>query len=113
MFLVLSDRRSSQERQLLRDLLCVAEDERQSCLDRPHDHPIRGLAGPPRIIGFPLNINPKPFKEFGDAVIAAAAKVLGLPVYTFDRSFQRKLKRASIPAETPTDTASSNPLQSK
>jgi hypothetical protein len=34
MFLVLSDRRSSQERQLLRDLLCVAGNERQSCLDR-------------------------------------------------------------------------------
>ena len=34
MFPVLSDRRSSQERQLLWDLLCVAEDERQSRLDR-------------------------------------------------------------------------------
>jgi len=35
MFLVLSARRSSQEGQPSRDLLCVAEDERQSCLDRP------------------------------------------------------------------------------
>ena len=34
MFLVLTDRCSSQEGQLLWDLLCVAEDERQSCLDR-------------------------------------------------------------------------------
>ena len=33
-FLVLSDRSSSRERQLLWELLCVAEDERQSCLDR-------------------------------------------------------------------------------
>ena len=60
-----------------------------------------------------LELWPEPFKEFGDAVIAAAAKALGLPVYTFDRSFQRKLQRASIPAETPTDTASSNSLRSK
>jgi hypothetical protein len=35
MFLILSARRSSQEGQLSRDLLCVAEDERQRCLDRP------------------------------------------------------------------------------
>jgi hypothetical protein len=34
MFLVVSDRRSSQDRQLLWDLLCVAEDDWQSCLDR-------------------------------------------------------------------------------
>ena len=34
MLLVLSDRRSRQEGQLFRELLCVAEDERQSCLDR-------------------------------------------------------------------------------
>jgi hypothetical protein len=49
-FIVLSDRRSSQERQLLLDLLCVAEDERQSCLDRLDGHQIRRLARTPRII---------------------------------------------------------------
>jgi hypothetical protein len=39
MFLVLSARRSSQEGQLSRDLLCVAEDERQNCLDHPMARP--------------------------------------------------------------------------
>jgi len=43
MFLVLSARRSSQEGQLSRDLLCVAEDERQSCLNRLDGHHIRSF----------------------------------------------------------------------
>jgi hypothetical protein len=43
MFLVLSTRRSSQEGQLSRDLLCAAEDERESCLDRLDGHDIRSL----------------------------------------------------------------------
>jgi predicted nucleic-acid-binding protein len=48
-----------------------------------------------------LELWPESFGEFGDAVIAAAAKLLELPVYTFDRVFRRQLERVSIPVHTP------------
>jgi predicted nucleic-acid-binding protein len=48
-----------------------------------------------------LGLWPESFREFGDAVIAAAAKLLELPVYTFDRVFRRQLERVSIPVHTP------------
>jgi predicted nucleic-acid-binding protein len=48
-----------------------------------------------------LELWPESFREFGDAVIAAAAKLLELPVYTFDRVFRRQLERVSIPVHTP------------
>ncbi len=43
-----------------------------------------------------LQLWPDPIKEYGDAVLAAAAMELALPVYTFDRRFHRELKRSGI-----------------
>ena len=51
-----------------------------------------------------LELLPESFREFGEAVIAAAAKHLELPVYTFDRVFRRQLERLSIPVDTPRGT---------
>jgi len=52
-----------------------------------------------------LSLWPGSVPDFGDAVIAAAAKTLEVPVYTFDRVFHRRLARISIPVDTPTDEA--------
>jgi len=56
---------------------------------------------------------PESFREFGDAVIASAAKHLELPVYTFDRVFRRQLKRLSIPVDTPRGTQPSESPESE
>jgi hypothetical protein len=57
-----------------------------------------------------LALWPEYFREFGDAVIAAAARHLELPVYPFDRVFRRRLQRVSIPAVAPAlDSSSKSP----
>ena len=48
-----------------------------------------------------LALWPDMFRDFGDAVIAAAATALRVPVYTFDRTFRKQLERASIPVDSP------------
>ena len=60
-----------------------------------------------------LELWPDSFGEFGDAVIAAAARHLELPVYTFDRFFRRRLQRVSIPAAAPAVNPSSKSPQSE
>ena len=60
-----------------------------------------------------LELWPESFREFGDAVIASAAKHLELPVYTFDRVFRRQLERVSIPVHTPRGIPSSEPPESE
>ncbi|MCE9501920.1 MAG: PIN domain-containing protein [Leptospira sp.] len=47
---------------------------------------------PRRIFG----LWPKSFKDYGDAVIAAAAYELGLEVATFDTSFHKELSKQNI-----------------
>jgi len=48
-----------------------------------------------------LSLWPGSVPDFGDAVIAAAAKTLEVPVYTFDLAFRRCLERISIPVDAP------------
>ncbi len=60
-----------------------------------------------------LELWPESFREFGDAVIASAAKHLELPVYTFDRVFRRQLERVSIPVDTPRGTPPSESPESE
>ncbi len=46
-----------------------------------------------------LQLWPDQIKEYGDAILAAAAVELALPVYTFDKRFSRELKRSGIPSK--------------
>jgi len=39
------------------------------------------------------------FKHYGDALLAATAKEMSLPVYTFDKLFHKELKKGGIPAK--------------
>ena len=48
-----------------------------------------------------LQLWPDSIGDFGDAVIAAAATVLRIPVYSFDRRFRLQLERISIPVDAP------------
>ncbi|OHD73838.1 MAG: hypothetical protein A2V99_15135 [Spirochaetes bacterium RBG_16_67_19] len=48
-----------------------------------------------------LSLWPGFVPDFGDAVIATAAKTLGIPVYTFDLAFRRCLERIAIPVDAP------------
>jgi len=45
-----------------------------------------------------LNLWPHEIKDYGDAVLAAAAVELGLQVCTFDKRFFRALQRSAIPS---------------
>jgi predicted nucleic-acid-binding protein len=46
-----------------------------------------------------LKLWPTPIKDYGDAVLAAAAAEMRVPVLTFDRSFAAQLRSAQIPCE--------------
>ena len=48
-----------------------------------------------------LSLWPGSVPDFGDAVIAAAAKRLEVPVYTFDLAFRRCLERIAITVDAP------------
>ncbi len=48
-----------------------------------------------------LTVWPARVSDYGDAVVAAAAMSLEIPVLTFDKSFARQLKRLEIPHEVP------------
>jgi predicted nucleic-acid-binding protein len=43
-----------------------------------------------------LQLWPDQIREYGDAILAAAAVELALPVYTFDKRFYRDLRRSGI-----------------
>ncbi|TGL60524.1 type II toxin-antitoxin system VapC family toxin [Leptospira sarikeiensis] len=45
-----------------------------------------------------LSIWPKNIKDYGDAVLAGAAKFFGAGVLTFDREFSKSLKKLNIPS---------------
>ena len=45
-----------------------------------------------------LKLWPRQIKEYGDAVLAAAAAELGLEVCTFDKRFFRTLQRCGLPS---------------